>query len=71
MSLHPETRAGEESRLESCLWLEVRGYLDSPVQDVSDISIHVDPEEPLRVGSAGPVVAGAIIGDGSPACSHS
>ena len=36
--------------------------LDSPVKDVFDITIHVHPEEELRVGTARPVAVGAIIG---------
>jgi hypothetical protein len=40
----------------------VRGDLGSPVKDVFDITIHVHPEEELRVGTARPVAVGAVIG---------
>jgi hypothetical protein len=62
VSLHSEARRGEEPRIESSSWLEVRGDLDSPVKDVFDITIHVHPEEPLRVGTVRPVAVGSIIG---------
>ena len=62
VSLHPESRRGEEPRIESSSWLAVRRDLDSPVKDVFDITIHVHPEEPLRVGTVRPVAVGSIIG---------
>jgi len=62
ISVHPMGGRGEEPRIECGSWLEVRGDLDSPVKDVFDITIHVHPEEELRVGTARPVAVGAIIG---------
>jgi len=56
------TRRGEEPRIDCGSWLDVHGCLDEPVKDVFDITIHVHPEEPLRVGTARPVSVGAIIG---------
>ena len=62
VSLHSESRRGEEPRIESSSWLEVRGDLDSPVKEVFDVTISVHPEDPLRVGTARPVAVGAVIG---------
>ena len=56
------SRRGEEPRVECGPWLHVHGYLDSPVKDVFDVTIHVHPKEALRVGTARPVAVGAIIG---------
>jgi hypothetical protein len=56
------TGRGEEPRIECGSWLDVQGYLDSPVKDVFNITIDVHPKEPLRVGTARPVAVGAIIG---------
>ena len=62
VSPHSESRQGEEPTIESSSWLEVRGDLDSPVKDVFDVTIHVYPEDPLRVGTARPVTVGSVIG---------
>lgn len=62
VSVHSDTRRCEEPRLESSSWLEIRGYLDDPVQDVFDITFQVQPNETLTVGPARPVHVGAIIG---------
>ena len=62
VSVHPMSGRGEAPRIECGSWLEVQGDLDSPVKDVFNITIHVHPEEPLRVGTARPVAVGAIIG---------
>ena len=62
ISVHPMGGRGEEPRIECGSWLQVHGYLDSPVKDVFDVTIHVHPEEELRVGTARPVAVGAIIG---------
>ena len=62
VSLHSESRRGEEPRIESSSWLEVHGDLDSPVKVVFDITIDLHPDEELRVGTARPFAVGAVIG---------
>jgi hypothetical protein len=62
VSVYPMTGRGEEPRIECSSWLHVHGYLDSPVKDVFDVTIHVHPKEAPRVGTARPVAVGAIIG---------
>ena len=39
VSIHPMTGRGEEPRNECGSWLDVQGYLDSPVKGVFDVTI--------------------------------
>ena len=39
VSIHPMTGRGEEPPIEYGSWLDVQGYLDSPVKGVFDVTI--------------------------------
>lgn len=51
-----------EPEIEVKAWLELRGVLDEPVRQTSDIVISLYPDARTKVGTARPPAVGAIIG---------
>lgn len=53
---------GLDPEIEVKPWLELRGVLDEPVRQTSDIVLSLYPETRTKVGTARPPAVGAIIG---------
>ena len=51
-----------EPEIEVKQWLELRGVLDEPVRQTSDVVLSLYPEARTKVGTARPPAVGAIIG---------
>jgi hypothetical protein len=51
-----------EPEIEVKSWLELRGVLDEPVRQTSDIVLSLYPDARTKVGMARPPAVGAIIG---------
>src|SRR2546427_5910324 len=54
-------RKGEQPRMESEPWLELRGTATEPVRDIRDVINSMFPRDTLRVGPARPASVGAAI----------
>lgn len=54
-----------EPEIEVKPWLELRGLLDEPVRQTSDIVLSLYPDARTKVGTARPPAVGAIIGSRS------
>jgi len=61
MGIRAEHPRGGEPLIETGPWLELRGRLDAPVKEVSDVLISMFPEDKVRVGTRQPVSVGSII----------
>ena len=51
-----------EPEIEVKPWLELRGVLDEPVRQTSDVVLSLYPDARTKVGTARPPAVGAIIG---------
>jgi hypothetical protein len=54
-------RKGTSPTASGRLWLTLRGKLDKPIRQVSDIEITLHGEDELKVGPARPLSVGAIV----------
>jgi hypothetical protein len=52
---------GDEPEIESQPWLELKGALTEPVNDVRNVLISLYPKDRIEVGTARPASCGAII----------
>ena len=59
---HAIHQRGSEAEIESRCLLELSGLLDGAVRDVTDIEIHLYPEDNISVGTARTASVDAIIG---------
>ena len=62
VGIQAEHGRGEEPRIETRPWLELRGRLEEPVNDVTDVLISMFPEDKVQVGAARPASVGSVIG---------
>ena len=51
-----------QPEIEVKVWLELRGVLDAPVRETSDIVLSLHQDERTKVGTARPPAVGSIIG---------
>lgn len=61
LSVRAVTSRGMEPEIEGGPWLEVRGVLNEPLREASDVAINVYPTEKVEIGTARPAAVGSVI----------